>query len=414
MVDTVTMIYLVLMFIGMYMFFFFIILIFKNKDEMFDYPRRLKDYSISIVVPCYNEEKSIGDTINSLLKSNYPGLKKIIIVDDCSKDNSYEIIKRFAAKYPQIMALRTPKNTGNAAGAKNYGAKFVKTELIGFSDADSFPDEGAVAKMVGYFNDQKVGAVTSAVFLRNKTTFLAKLQTIEYIVMAWTRKLLDFIDSVYVTNGPLSIYRKNLFDKVGGFDEGSITEDIEITWHILSLGYKTKMCLSAFVLTNAPQNFRVWYKQRERWGMGGIATIIKYRKDFLRKGMFGFFVIPFVSVSIILSISVFLFGIYLLARYFFLTYLSAKYSFMSNTTLVSLQTVNLHPSVLLFFTLVLFATGFIYSRFILMTLGTKKNDWKEIGKLFNRLFYLLVYLTLYPIVWFSAIYRLIKRDYRWR
>ena len=293
--EFVTTVYLAMMFVALYMFFFFIILILKNRNNMFDYPKRERDYSLSIIVPCYNEESSIGDTIKKLLNSDYPGLKKIIIVDDCSKDNSYNVIREYAKKYSRVMALRTPKNTGNAAGAKNYGARFVKTELIGFSDADSFPDREAMGKMAGYFNDIKVGAVTSAVFIRNRNTFLGKIQTVEYIVLAWTRKLLDFIDSVYVTNGPLSIYRKSVFDEVKGFDEKSITEDIEITWNMLSRGYKTKMCLAAFVETQAPSKFWAWWRQRERWGMGGIDTLFKYRRDFLKKGMFGLFVIPFVS-----------------------------------------------------------------------------------------------------------------------
>lgn len=91
--EIVTIIYLVLIFISLYLLFFFVILILKNKDKMFASSNRKRDYEISIVIPCYNEEKSIEETLKTLLKSDYPRLKKIIVVDDCSTDNSYNVIK---------------------------------------------------------------------------------------------------------------------------------------------------------------------------------------------------------------------------------------------------------------------------------------------------------------------------------
>ena len=92
-----------------------------------------------------------------------------------------------------------------------------------------------------------MGAVTSFVGVRNKeNNFFAKIQSIEYLIMGWTRKLFDFIDSVWCTNGPLSLYRKSYILKVGGFDLNTVTEDIDITWNMLNHNYKTSMCLCMF------------------------------------------------------------------------------------------------------------------------------------------------------------------------
>ncbi len=408
--EIVTLIYLGLMFIALYMFFFFIILYLRNKNRFFEYPKAKKRYSVTVLVPAHNEEKTIEDTIRAVASSEYP-LKEIIVLNDGSTDRTPEIVKKLMLQYKNLKLL-DKKNSGKA-DSLNQGIKMAKGELIAVTDADSFPDKEAIMKIVGYFDDEKVGAVTSAVFLRNKEKFLEKLQVIEYVVLAWTRKLLDYIDSVYVTNGPLSIYRTSILREIGGFDKKSITEDIEVTWHILSAGYKTKMSLASMVTTHAPSTIKAWWRQRVRWGIGGLQVIWKYRIDFFRKGMFGVFVIPFVSVSILLSIAVFLFGWYLLARSLIISYLSARYSFIAETPIINLQALNLHPSVFIFFTLVLFITSFFYSRFILLSLGTKKNDWNELGKLFNRMFYLLLYLSLYPLVWFASIYRIIKRDFRW-
>ena len=201
--------------------------------------------------------------------------------------------------------------------------------------------------------------------------------------------------------------------KAGGFNTNTVTEDIEITWHIMDLGYKTKMCLDAIVYTSAPNKFKKWFRQRERWGIGGIQAIYKYRKTFLRKGMLGFFVFPFISISMLLSIGVFLFGLYLIARAAVSTFFSAKYSYTANVAILRMQDLNLNPSILIFFTIILFTTSWFYSRFILRTMRDKDDDRQEFWKVFNRLFYLLVYLTLYPIIWFTAYYRIIKGDYRW-
>jgi cellulose synthase/poly-beta-1,6-N-acetylglucosamine synthase-like glycosyltransferase len=412
--EALTVFYLTLIFISMYMFFFFVILYFNNRKEMFFSPKRKKDYSLSIIVPCYNEEKSIEETINVLLKSDYPGLKKIIIVDDCSKDNSFSIIKRIAKNNPKVLAVQTPKNTGNAAGAKNYGVKFVNTELIGFTDADSSPSKDAMSKMVGFFNDEKVGAVTSAVLLKKKIKFIEKLQAMEYVIMAWTRKLFDFIDSVYVTNGPLSIYRKSIFDEVKGFDEKSMTEDIDITWAILDKGYNTRMCLDAIIYTYAPDNFKVWYRQRERWGIGGIQTIIKFKKSFFKRGKFGFFVMPFVSISILLAIFVFVFSIILAFRSFRSIFYTVSLSNAANVPFIRPEDFFLNPSIIFFFMLILFITGWFYSKFILNIMKEKDPKDQKFWKVFNRLFYVVVYLSLYPVVWFTAIYRMIKGDFNWR
>ena len=91
--QTITIVYTIMFFFGIYFLLIFLILYSRNRKDIYSYPPADKDYSLSIIIPCYNEEKNIGATIESLLNSDYKNLKKIIIVDDCSKDNSYKIIK---------------------------------------------------------------------------------------------------------------------------------------------------------------------------------------------------------------------------------------------------------------------------------------------------------------------------------
>jgi len=409
--DSITIVFLVYTFIALYFFFLFLLIYIQNKDEFFYYPKAKKNYSLSIVVPCYNEEKDIGGTIESLLKIGYKGLKKIIVVDDCSTDDSYRIMKEYAKKYSKVMAVQTPKNTGNAAGAKNYGAKFVKTELIGFTDADSYPEKGSVNKMVGFFNDLKVGAVTSTVLVKNRNKFIEKLQAIEYKVIKFSRKLLEFIDSIYVTPGPLAVYRRKAFEDVGKFDEENLTEDIEITWNLQAHDWKVKMCVPSRVYSVAPTKVKEWINQRNRWNMGGLQTIFKYKKQALKgKGMLGAFILPFFVLSWLLG----LFGIsilvYRLLRELVVSYLSTKYSIGAQTAVLTLREINLTPHVLVFLGLTLFLFGLFFTLIALS--NAKEKKYKRVG-VFTLGFYLIFYLLLYPIILVISLTKFLKRKRAW-
>ncbi len=406
--ETLTIIFLLFLFFGIYFFTFFILILIPNRKKLFLYASPKKIYSLTFLVPAYNEQNTIEETINAVFKSNYP-IKEVIVLDNNSTDKTSEIVKKLTKKYEKLKYFLAKKQ--GKANALNLGIRKAAGELIAITDADSYPAPDAVEKMIGFFNDKKIGAVTSCVFLRNNKTFFEKIQEIEYIVLAWTRKLLDFIDSVYVTNGPLSIYRKSILLKIGGFDPKSITEDIEVTWHILSLGYKTRMSLASKVYTTTPNKFRPWWRQRVRWGVGGIETIIKYKKFFFKKGMFGYFIIPFVSFIIIMSIIGFIFGAYILYRNITLNILYASQSISIKSSILRAENINTHPTIILIVVVILFILSFSYSTYLLKKMG--QMHILKTRKVFNRLFYMLIYLTLYPVVWFDAIYRVIKKEHKW-
>lgn len=409
--ETITVIYLVYSFIAFYFLFLFVLIYYQNKKQIFYCPEPKKDYSLTMVVPCYNEGKTIEGTIKSILEAGYKNLKKIIVVDDCSKDDSYEIIKKLAKKYSLVMAVQTPKNTGCAAGSKNYGAKFADTELIGFSDGDSFIENGSIDKMVGFFNDEKVGSVTSSVLVHNRNKFIEKLQSVEYKVIKFSRKLLEFVDSIYVTPGPLGIFRKSAFDKVKGFDEKNLTEDIEITWHLQAEGYKIKMAVPARSYSVAPSTIPAWVKQRNRWNIGGLQTIGKYKKDWFKKGMLGNFILPFFVFSWVIG----LFGLgiflYRVSRTLFLKFLSTTLSVQAQTAVLRFSDINLTPNVLVFFGLTVFFFSLWYTITALLNMSENKNYKRE--NFFTVGFYMLFYLLAYPIILIISGYKYIRGQRKW-
>mgnify|MGYP000855943889 FL=1 len=410
--DFLTNVFLVYSFIAFYFLFLFILIYVKNHKKINRVPPVTKEYALSIVITCYNEGKSVGKAIDNLANNGYKNLKKIIVVDDCSKDNSYKIIKKYEKKYPGlVMAVQTPKNTGCAAGAKNYGSQFVTTELIGFTDGDSYPEKGAVQSTIGFFDDLKVGAVTSTVLVKNRTNFLLKMQAIEYIVIKFTRKLLEFVGSIYVTPGPLAIYRREYFEKIGKFDEKNLTEDIEITWKMLYHGYDVKMSVPAKVYSIAPEKFKPWFRQRIRWNKGGIQCIFKYGNVFGRRGMLGVFVLPFFIFSWVLGVFGLSIFLYRLIRTILIRYFFVSNSVQAQTAILSMQDLNLTFSFLFYIGIILLILSTAYSILALVSIKERKEFKRP--TLLNFMVFEFFYLLMYPVILVKSAAELIAGRKTW-
>lgn len=401
-------IYLTYMFISVYFLSFYILLYLRNRKNIFDYPPLKKHFSVSVLIPAYNEEKSIQKTIESVLASDYDNIVEILVLDNNSNDKTAQISKRLAKKYKKVKYVLAEKQ--GKANALNHGLEIAKGELFAVIDADSFPQKDAIRKMVGFFEDKKVGAATVPILARNKSKFFERLQAIEYSAIALTRKLLEAVDSIYVTPGPLALYRKSAVKQIGGFDSNNLTEDIEITWHLTAAGWKRRMCLDTRVTSLVPNKFKAWFKQRQRWSMGGLQTIWKYKKHFFKfDTMIGTFILPFFILSSFLgllglSIFVYLIGSRILKQYFFL-----KFSVVSETS-VALSQFYFTPSILNYLGIVLFLMGAIFTFMVLYLMKEDIFKNKGIPKI---LIYMTIYLAIYPIIMITAIFKLIKRDMSW-
>ncbi len=401
-------IYLIYMFLAMYFLFLYLLLYFNNKKNIFSFKKTKKKYNISVLVPVWNEEKTIKNTIESIFEIDYP-IQEVIILNDGSTDKTKKIVEELLIKYPKL-ELVNKKNTGKA-NSLNKGIKMAKGELVVVVDADSYPDKDSFTKLVGFFDDEKVGAATCVIVPRNRNKFIEKMQVIEYNVIAFTRKLFDYIDAIYVTPGPLAIYRKSALEKIGGFDTKNMTEDIEITWRLIHAGYKRRMCLSVNATTIVPSNIKAWYRQRRRWNVGGLQCISKYKKEFLKKGMLGVFVLPLFIFQFflgVLGLGVFL---YLITTRTLSNFLFVKYSVSVGVPLITMGDLYITPSFLNYLGIILFAVGGIFT---LLVLSIMKKTVLKKQNIFNILFYSGIYLSIYPFIAISAVYNYFKRDKRWR
>jgi cellulose synthase/poly-beta-1,6-N-acetylglucosamine synthase-like glycosyltransferase len=291
----------VLAFLGLYAAVFYLLIYISEEENVRKDPAPKKFPAVSVVIPAYNEEKTIGKTIESVLALDYPKNKlEVIVVDDGSKDRTAEIVKLYKIK------LISKKNTGKA-NSLNVAIRQAKGELVATMDADSHVGPNALKCMVGYFEDPDVAAVTSAIKVWEPKTMVQKLQKGDYLVNAFFKKLQSFVDGISVTAGPFSVYRKPILEKLGGFAEDTLTEDLEIALRIQSANLRIENSLNAEVFTEVPRRLRDLLKQRRRWYLGYIENIWKYRLLFSPKyGDFGLFVLPAAVAILAVSLALFL------------------------------------------------------------------------------------------------------------
>jgi len=405
--------YLVFIFITLFFSILFFLLFLRNRKLIKKIPKLVRHPSVSIIVPAYNEENVIGKTIKNLKKLVYPKNKlEIIVVNDGSSDKTGKIARSFKG-----IKVFDKVNQGKKSYALNFGLKKAKGEIIGCIDADSFPKSDSLLKSVPFFNNPRVAAVTTSIFVKEPKKLIQKLQYLEYIMIVWSRKLLEFLDGIYVTPGAMSLYRKSVLKEVGGFDEKNVTEDIEIAWRILRKGYLIKMSTPAKVYTNVPSSFKKWWKQRIRWNIGGLQTSIKHIDTIFRSRFksLGIFVVPFFVLSYLISLIGFGVFVYVLgtATYDYSNLLLKSFLYSSNPIKYeTLMDFLVLPNVFTIFGLSIFVLSLVWIFVGLKTTGMKIRGFKGVYKI---LIYLSLYITIFPIVLIDSTFKFIKgKEYRWR
>lgn len=268
----------------------------------------------TIIIPCHNEEDTLKKTVESLLALDYPAEKlSLIVVNDGSTDHTLAIANECATLHPAIRVCSQP-NRGKYA-ALNYGLQHAHTPLVACMDADSFVDPGALKEIVAYFADPKVMAVTPAIGVYEPTTIFQHIQRAEYLMGVYLRKMQGLLNGIHVMPGPFSVFRKEVFETLGGYKEGYNTEDLEIALRMRLNHYRIENAHTAKVYTVAPSTFLSLYRQRVRWTQGFLQNAMDYRTIFLNPvyGNLGLFVLPAAIVSVFGSLYLTLYALLKLA-----------------------------------------------------------------------------------------------------
>lgn len=254
----------------------------------------LKDpaMKVSIIIPAYNEEVTVVQTLNSLLKTTYTHAE-FIFVDDGSSDRTVELVKEHFSHLANIKIYTKPN--GGKASALNFGIALAEADFVICIDADTQLKTDAIHELMRYFYDEEIAAVAGTVKVGNKINLITNWQSIEYITAQnMDRRAFDILNTITVVPGAIGAFRKQVILEVGGFTTDTLAEDCDLTMRILRAGYTVRNCDTAIAYTEAPETVDMLLKQRLRWSFGVMQSFWKNRKTILNKkyGYFGMVGMP--------------------------------------------------------------------------------------------------------------------------
>jgi biofilm PGA synthesis N-glycosyltransferase PgaC len=262
---------------------------------------------VTVLIPAYNESKSIIRCIDTVSKSRYSNLE-IIVIDDGSRDDTYKrarsfistlseqrtsarVVRDYHGKISRVWersgrlrgarVLVMTKPNGGKASALNYALRSgeVHGSLVMTLDADSILHRDAVARAVRYFKDPSVVGVAANVRVIESQTVLGLLQRMEHMVGYRSKKFYTITNSECIIGGVASTYRYEVISDIGFYDTDTQTEDIGLSMKVVSQGNKTNRIVYAadvLAMTEGVQTFGALMKQRYRWKLGNLQNLIKY------------------------------------------------------------------------------------------------------------------------------------------
>ncbi|MCT6821374.1 MAG: glycosyltransferase [Lactobacillus apis] len=260
--------------------------VFKNKKRDFTILDSREQPFITIMVPAHNEEVTIEETISYLLNElNYTNYE-VLVIDDCSTDNTPKILHKLQQQSKRLRVIRLAENKGKAH-AFNIGLAFAKGDLVLSNDADTLPEADALMRYVNYFNSpegQNIAAVTSNVEVRNRTKLITKSTTVEFssIVGIIKRAEMGVFGSIFAYSGANTMYRKSALIDVGMFRQDRATEDISVAWDHQLNNWLAVFAPEIISYTLVPETLKELYHQRKRWAKGGTEVWLTNLRKVLR------------------------------------------------------------------------------------------------------------------------------------
>jgi len=235
-------------------------------------PTRAGDWAptcrVTVLVPAYNEAASLADTIKSLQAQTHPP-EEIIVIDDCSTDDTAEVARACGAT-----VIRPPANTGSKAGAQTFAIPWVRTEFVMAIDADTTLAPDAIEKLQPAFDDPDVAAACGFVLPRFVETVWERGRYIEYLLaFTWYKPVQDYYEKPLISSGCFSMYRTDALKAVGGWSTRTLAEDMDLTWTFYQHGYRVRFVPEAVCYPIEPHTFTFMRKQLKRWSHGFVQNV---------------------------------------------------------------------------------------------------------------------------------------------
>lgn len=268
----------------------------KKASETKKFPK------VTIQIPTFNELVAIR-CAESCLKMDYPKNKFEIIIGDDSSDKAVsEMIDSFAKKN-KIKVTKRGTNEGFKAGNINNMLRHSKGEIIVIFDSDFVPPPDFLKRIVKPFGDPKVACVQSKwSYLNMEQSPTSKFASTVLMVYHNILARLNNMAGVPLLFGSGEAVRKDIIEKLGGWQEGSVTEDVEFSVRAIIHGYKTVYLHDLTVQGEVPYNIRSLRTQQRRWAYGNTKAFMEHKKSILfgklsllQKALMSFTMLGYVS-----------------------------------------------------------------------------------------------------------------------
>lgn len=235
--------------------------------------------SLTVIIPAYNEEKSLADTIQSLREQTVP-IDEIIVVDDCSTDGTAAVARSLG-----VTVVCPPRNTGSKAGAQNFALSMVKTDFTMALDADTTLAPDAVEKLMREFISMEIAAVCGFVKPRYIRTVWERGRYIEYVfAFSFYKQIQDYYGKPMISSGCFSVYRTDILRAQQGWSLRTLAEDVDLTWRFYKAGYQVRFIPDAIGYPIEPHNFHFMSKQLKRWSHGFVQNVRIHWNDIVSIG----------------------------------------------------------------------------------------------------------------------------------
>lgn len=302
---------------------------------------------VSILVPAYNEELGIVDSISSLLALEYP-THELVVVNDGSTDqtlgrliDAFDLVRVERPTPPYVEHARVrgiyaprgrlnllvvDKDNGGKADSLNAGMNFSRYPLVCAIDADSILEQDALVKAALPFVDDpnRVVATGGVIRIANgcrvergriveaglPRTFLPMVQVVEYLRAFFAARVgWSALNGLLIVSGAFGLFRKDIAIASGGYRTDTVGEDMELvvrlhrTMRERRLPYRIVYVADPVCWTEAPESARVLRRQRRRWQRGTLETLLIHRRMLLnpRYGVAGMLALPAVLLFEVLG-----------------------------------------------------------------------------------------------------------------
>jgi len=307
--------------------------------------------SVSFIVPVRDGCAVIGRLIQALLNLDYPSQKTdVVLAVGCSSDNTLEICREYAKRFPSKIRLIPQSMSDGKASALNQGLEHVKGEIVAVFDSDSVPSPDLLRKAVRYFGDSSVAAVQGRNLAINAdqnllTRIVSYEEAIAFQIHLQGRENLHRFVPL---TGSCCLFRKSAIESIDGWDSKSLSEDLEMSVRLFHSGHRIRYAPDVWSYQENPSKVTELTSQRLRWFRGGMEVGIKYGKFVSRADaktadieltLVGPFVFPICFLGIAIAVYTSLFSV---QTDFLSPLVSMLASFLTFTVLLIMGIVLVH------------------------------------------------------------------------